>query len=119
MGVTMATLLHFSGGQASSYLHKGDRGVATLTSTPLLEGRWEGDHGPTHPPIHPLTPLNPTQEEGSKDHAPPSLCKWDEDDYHHTPPFLRRVKAETMASSPPSFYKRDGDNHDHALSLSL
>jgi len=58
----MTTLLHLSGGevqgcegQGSSYFHKEDRGGATLTSNPLLEGRWEGDHGPTHP-LH-STPL--------------------------------------------------------------
>ena len=74
----MAALLHFSGGQGSSDLHKENRGVATLTFTPLLEGRWESDHD-------------------------------------HTPPLHKRIRTETMATFPNSFWKREAIGHSHTF----
>ena len=115
--LTMTTLLHFSGGQGPSYVHNEYRGVATLTSTPLLEGRWEGDHGHTHPPIHALTPLHPTEEERSQDHGllPCFLLEEDgEGDHDHTHPFPRKRRAEVITSFTPFFWKRDGGDHDHS-----
>ena len=62
------------------------------------------------PPIHPLTPLHSTEEERSQDHCllPCFLLEEDgEGDHDHTHPFPRKRRAETMATLPPSFLKRE------------
>ena len=86
-------------------LHEKWRSVANVIHSQCPRRNWEGGHNfPI--PIKGLgnTPALPRKSRREAMATfPPSFWTYYENDHDHTPPFLTRIEAETMASFTPSF----------------